>query len=78
MARNFGNLIDALAKSPKDRKVRVVALDAGYQFHKDLIDFQRNEIIGKHYSLIQEQAILSMPLPTFDIHGVRSLGKALA
>jgi len=35
----------------KDSKVRVAALDADYQFHKGLIDFQKNEIISKHYSL---------------------------
>jgi DNA-binding GntR family transcriptional regulator len=43
--------LQAMAKSPKDRKVRVAALDCDYQFHKDLIDFQKNEIISKHYSL---------------------------
>ena len=43
--------LEAMAKSPKDRKVRVAALDCDYQFHKDLIDFQKNEIISKHYSL---------------------------
>lgn len=43
--------LEAMARSPKDRKVRVAALDADYQFHKDLIDLQKNEIISKHYSL---------------------------
>jgi DNA-binding GntR family transcriptional regulator len=43
--------LEAMASSPKDRKVRVAALDADYQFHKDLIDLQKNEIISKHYSL---------------------------
>ena len=43
--------LQAMAKSPKDRKVRIAALDCDYQFHKDLIDFQKNEIISKHYSL---------------------------
>jgi DNA-binding GntR family transcriptional regulator len=51
MARNVKKSLESLAKSPKDRKVRFAALDADYQFHKDLIDFQRNEIISKHYSL---------------------------
>jgi DNA-binding GntR family transcriptional regulator len=51
MARNVEKSLEALAKSPKDRKVRIAALDADYQFHKDLIDFQKNEIISKHYSL---------------------------
>jgi hypothetical protein len=40
----------SLAKSPKDRNVRIAALDGDYQFHKDLIDFQKNEIISKHSS----------------------------
>jgi DNA-binding GntR family transcriptional regulator len=43
--------LQAMATSPKDRKVRIAALDCDYQFHKDLIDFQKNEIISKHYSL---------------------------
>jgi DNA-binding GntR family transcriptional regulator len=43
--------LQAMAKSPKDRKVRIAALDCDYQFHKDLIDLQKNEIISKHYSL---------------------------
>lgn len=51
MAAKVEKSLEALAKSPKERKVRVAALDADYQFHKDLIDFQKNEIISKHYSL---------------------------
>src|SRR6185503_8955508 len=51
MARKIEKSLEALAKSPKDRKVRLVALDCDYRFHKDLIDFQGNEIISKHYSL---------------------------
>jgi DNA-binding GntR family transcriptional regulator len=43
--------LETMAKSPKDRKVRIAALDCDYQFHKDLIDVQKNEIISKHYSL---------------------------
>jgi DNA-binding GntR family transcriptional regulator len=43
--------LETMAKSPKDRKVRIAALDCDYQFHKDLIDLQKNEIISKHYSL---------------------------
>jgi DNA-binding GntR family transcriptional regulator len=43
--------LETMAKSPKDRKVRIEALDCDYQFHKDLIDLQKNEIISKHYSL---------------------------
>jgi DNA-binding GntR family transcriptional regulator len=51
MAAKVERSLEALAKSPKERKVRVAALDADYQFHKDLIDFQKNDIISKHYSL---------------------------
>ena len=43
--------LEAMAQSPKDRKVRIAALDCDYQFHKDLIDLQKNEVISKHYSL---------------------------
>ena len=51
MVRNVTKSREALAKSPKDRKARIAALDGDYQFHKELIDFQKNEIISKHYSL---------------------------
>jgi DNA-binding GntR family transcriptional regulator len=51
IARKVEQSLQAMAKSPSDRKVRVAALDCDYQFHKDLIDFQKNEIISKHYSL---------------------------
>src|SRR5262245_2705704 len=43
--------LDALGRFPDDRKIRLAALDCDYQFHKELIDFQRNEIISKHYAL---------------------------
>jgi DNA-binding GntR family transcriptional regulator len=43
--------LNVLAKSPQDRKVRMKVLDADYRFHKELVDFQDNEIISKHYSL---------------------------
>lgn len=51
IAAKVGQSLAAMAKSPKDRKVRLAALDCDYQFHKDLIDFQKNDIISKHYSL---------------------------
>lgn len=35
--------LEAMAKSPRDRKVRIAALDCDYQFHKDLIDFQKTK-----------------------------------
>jgi DNA-binding GntR family transcriptional regulator len=41
----------AIERSPNDVEVRWKLLDDDYQFHKDLIDFQRNEILSKHYSL---------------------------
>ncbi|MGD9884077.1 MAG: GntR family transcriptional regulator [Reyranella sp.] len=74
LARGVGNSLDALAKSPKDRKVRVAALDADYQFHKDLIDFQKNEIISKHYSLNAARlrlfrASLGEPLQRLEVAG---------
>ena len=55
-------VIDALVRSVEaslasieadldSREVRLRALDKDYEFHKDLVDFQCNEIISKHYSL---------------------------
>lgn len=74
LARSVGNSLDALAKSPTDRKVRVATLDADYQFHKDLIDFQKNEIISKHYSLNAARlrlfrASLGEPLMRLEVAG---------
>jgi DNA-binding GntR family transcriptional regulator len=43
--------IKLLELSPDDIEVRWKVLDDDYQFHKDLIDFQQNEILSKHYSL---------------------------
>jgi DNA-binding GntR family transcriptional regulator len=40
-----------LELSPNDVEVRWKVLDDDYQFHKDLVDFQQNEILSKHYSL---------------------------
>jgi DNA-binding GntR family transcriptional regulator len=40
-----------LAQSPHDRAVRMTVLDRDYQFHRDLIDFQGNDIISNHYRL---------------------------
>ncbi|MFO1159327.1 MAG: GntR family transcriptional regulator [Reyranellaceae bacterium] len=74
MARNVEASLEAPARSPKDRKVRVAALDADYQFHKDLIDFQKNEIISKHYSLNAARfrlfwASLGEPLQRLEVAG---------
>lgn len=41
----------AIRKAPGDRAVRVSSLEADYRFHKDIVDFQNNEIMSKHYSL---------------------------
>ncbi len=43
--------IRALELSPDDIEARWRVLDDDYQFHKDLVDFQQNEIMSKHYSL---------------------------
>ncbi|MCC7047461.1 MAG: GntR family transcriptional regulator [Alphaproteobacteria bacterium] len=51
MIQNVETALATLKKSPADQAVRLRVLDADYQFHKDLIDFQGNEIISKHYSL---------------------------
>jgi len=49
--RNVERSLAALAKFPDDRAVRMEELDCDYRFHKELIDFQENEIVSKHYSL---------------------------
>jgi DNA-binding GntR family transcriptional regulator len=43
--------IRALELTPEDAEIRWKMLDDDYQFHKDLVDFQNNEILSKHYSL---------------------------
>lgn len=48
---NVEKILAMIARSPEDRVVRVKALDEDYKFHQDLIDFQGNEIISKHYRL---------------------------
>lgn len=40
-----------LKASPSNREVRMQALDDDYQFHKAIIDFRRNEIFSRYYSL---------------------------
>lgn len=51
VAQDVERSLGLLAKSPEDRKVRLKVLDNDYKFHKQLVDFQDNEIISKHYSL---------------------------
>jgi DNA-binding GntR family transcriptional regulator len=48
---NVEKIRAAITASPDDRALRVWALDEDYKFHQDLIDFQGNGIIGKHYRL---------------------------
>lgn len=43
--------LNSLKRFPDDSKVRMTVLDDDYKFHKQLIDFQNNEIISKHYSM---------------------------
>jgi DNA-binding GntR family transcriptional regulator len=49
--QNVERALIVLTKFPEDQAVRIKVLDEDYKFHKDLIDFQGNEIISKHYSL---------------------------
>ena len=49
--KGIETILAMIAKSPEDRGMRVKALDADYNFHQDLIDFQDNGIISKHYRL---------------------------
>ena len=51
LAQSVERSLEALTRFPEDREIRVAALDCDYQFHKELIDFQGNEIVSKHYSL---------------------------
>src|SRR5262245_24995188 len=63
LGRNVEKSLDALAHAPRDRD---------YQFHKDLVDCQRNDIISKHYSLNAARlrlfrASLGEPLQRLDV-----------
>jgi DNA-binding GntR family transcriptional regulator len=49
--KHIEKILATIAKAPEDRAVRVKALDEDYKFHQDLIDFQQNEIISKHYRM---------------------------
>lgn len=49
--KGIEKILAAIARAPEDRAVRVRALDEDYKFHQDLVDFQGNEIISKHYRL---------------------------
>jgi DNA-binding GntR family transcriptional regulator len=51
MAGGVEASLASIAADPNSRDVRLRALDKDYEFHKELVDFQGNEIISKHYSL---------------------------
>jgi DNA-binding GntR family transcriptional regulator len=40
-----------LEASPSSRQIHMRALDDDYEFHKRIVDFQRNEIFSRYYSL---------------------------
>jgi DNA-binding GntR family transcriptional regulator len=44
-------ILAAITRSPDDQALRVEALEEDYKFHQDLIDFQGNDIMSKHYRL---------------------------
>jgi len=76
--RNVEKSLAALAQSPESRTVRLRVLDDDFKFHKDLIDFQRNEIISKHYSLNAARVRLfrisiGEPLQRLDVAAVEHL-----
>jgi len=43
--------LEAMNKSPQNRDVRLAALERDFEFHREIVGFQNNEIISKHYSL---------------------------
>jgi DNA-binding GntR family transcriptional regulator len=45
------NALKLLEKHPTNVAIRLKVLEQDYQFHKELVDFQDNSIISKHYSL---------------------------
>lgn len=49
--QNVERSLKALTRHPEDQAVRVKVLEEDYNFHKELIDFQGNEIVSKHYRL---------------------------
>jgi DNA-binding GntR family transcriptional regulator len=51
MVRSVEASLASIAADSNSREVRLRALDKDYEFHKDLVDFQGNEIVSKHYSL---------------------------
>jgi DNA-binding GntR family transcriptional regulator len=51
LARSVEESLASIDADPSSREVRHRALDKDYEFHKDLVAFQGNEIVSKHYSL---------------------------
>ena len=51
LARSVEASLAAIEADPNSREGRLRALDKDYEFHKDLVAFQGNEIVSKHYSL---------------------------
>lgn len=43
--------LEELEASPSSRQIHMRALDNDYEFHKRIVDFQRNEIFSRYYSL---------------------------
>jgi DNA-binding GntR family transcriptional regulator len=51
VVRSIEKIWEAITRSPGDQALRVEALEEDYKFHQDLIDFQGNDIMSKHYRL---------------------------
>lgn len=51
MTAKVDETLDLLQKNPTNVGIRMEVLDRDYEFHKELVDFQDNAIISKHYSL---------------------------
>ena len=43
--------LQSMVEAPNDRSVRVAALERDFEFHREIVAFQRNDIISRHYSL---------------------------
>jgi DNA-binding GntR family transcriptional regulator len=79
LRHNVERSLAALVKSPGSPAGRLKSLDDDYKFHKDLIDFQGNEIISKHYSLNAARVRLfriniGEPLQRLDVAAKEHLG----
>jgi len=43
--------LQSMIEAPNNRSVRVAALERDFEFHREIVAFQGNEIISKHYAL---------------------------